>query len=298
MTDNRQGVFLMLATTFVFALQDGLSRHLAEHYNVLTVVMFRYWFFAAFVIAWSARQKGGLAGVVQTAHPWLQVTRGFLLVGEICVMVLGFTLLGLVEAHAIFAVYPLIVAALSGPILGEQVGWRRWSAIIIGFVGMLLILRPGVKAFSPEAMVSLTAAIMFAFYGLLTRYVGRTDKAATSFFYTGISGAAAITAIAPFWFSPMQTAGDWGWMGLLCIFGVLGHYLLIRAYEVAEATAIQPLAYFQLVFASVLGITIFGDALGLWTAAGAGLIMVAGIYTAWRAHLRSSAQARGADRSG
>ncbi|MHA3914021.1 DMT family transporter [Halovulum sp. GXIMD14793] len=297
MTDNRQGVFLMLATTLVFALQDGVSRHLADEYNILTVVMIRYWFFAAFVIALSARQKGGLGRVMQTAHPWLQIGRGVLLVAEICVMVLGFVLLGLVEAHAIFAAYPLIIAALSGPVLGEKVGWRRWGAIGIGFVGMLLILRPGIKAFSPEALIALTAAVMFAVYGLMTRYVGRRDNAATSFFYTGTSGAVAITLIAPFWFTPMQGLEDWFWMGVLCISGALGHYLLIRAYEVAEASSIQPLAYFQLVFASTIGITVFRDTLEIWTLAGAALIISAGLYTAWRTHVRSLRQAPYEDRS-
>ena len=285
----------MLATTFLFAMQDGISRHLAGTYNVLTVVMFRYWFFAAFVIVLSAARKGGVRRVAQTQMFWLQCFRGVLLAGEICVMVLAFTLLGLVESHAIFAVYPLIIAALSGPILGEAVGWRRWLAIGIGFIGMLIILRPGVKAFSPEALIALTAACMFALYGLLTRYVGRRDPAETSFFYTGVVGAVAITLIAPFWFAPMQNAVDWAWMALLCVTGAAGHYLLIRTYEVAEASAVQPFAYFQLVFASAMGIMLFGEALELWTGLGAGLIVAAGVFTAWRAHVKSLSQATGAN---
>ncbi|MEO0914754.1 MAG: DMT family transporter, partial [Pseudomonadota bacterium] len=233
-SNARLGIFLMMCTMLVFAAQDGISKHLAEVYNVMTVVMFRYWFFAAFVVARSAALPGGLSRVARSGMPRIQIFRGVLLAAEICVMVLGFTLLGLVEAHAIFAAYPLIVAALSGPILGEQVGWRRWAAIGVGFVGVLIILRPGFGVFSPEALVAAAAALMFALYALLTRYVARADSAETSFFYTGVAGAVAITLVAPFFWQPMQTPGEWAWMGLLCILGASGHFLLIKTYSVAE----------------------------------------------------------------
>ena len=116
------GIALMVATTFVFAVQDGLSRHLASEYNVMMVVMIRYWFFAAFVMAVAARKAGGLRAAAATSQPGVQIFRGVLLATEICVMVLAFVMLGLVESHAIFTSYPLLVAALSGPILGEKVG--------------------------------------------------------------------------------------------------------------------------------------------------------------------------------
>jgi len=199
--NTRLGIVLMVATTFVFAMQDGLSRHLAEEYNVLMVVMIRYWFFAAFVVAVAIRKAGGLRAAAATSVPVLQAIRGLLLAAEVCVMVVGFVLLGLVEVHAVFICYPLLVAALSGPVLGERVGWRRWVAIAIGFVGVLIVLQPGVRVFSPAALVPLFAAFMFALYGLLTRYVARTDSAATSFFWTGTVGAVAMTLIGIwFWF--------------------------------------------------------------------------------------------------
>lgn len=238
--NTMHGIWLMVVTTFVFAMQDGLSRHLAGEYNVLMVVMVRYWFFAAFVIAIAARAQGGLRAAVATRFPVVQALRGVLLAAEICVMVLAFVKLGLVEAHAVFACYPLLVAALSGPVLGERVGWRRWTAIGIGFVGILVILQPGVAVFSPWALVALLAATMFALYGLLTRWVSREDGAAVSFFWTGTAGCVAITFVGIWFWEPMA-ARDWGWMALLCCTGALGHYLLIRAYEVAEASAVQPL---------------------------------------------------------
>ena len=284
--NTRLGIWLMIATTLVFAVQDGLSRHLAGSYNVWMVVMLRYWFFAAFATAMAARAPGGLRAAVRSNLPRLQVFRGVLLALEICIMVLGFVALGLVESHAVFATYPLLIAALSGPILGEKVGWRRWTAIGIGFVGVLIILSPSGGVFVIEALIPLAAATMFALYGLLTRYVGRVDAASVSFFWTGIGGAVIMTAIGIWHWEPM-TAPDWGWMALLCCTAATSHWLLIRAYEVAEAAAIQPFAYLQLVFASAIGLWVFGETLRTNVVIGACVVVAAGLFTLWRQRVRA-----------
>jgi drug/metabolite transporter (DMT)-like permease len=293
--DPRLGISLMILTSFVFALQDGISRHLADAYNVITIVMLRYWFFAAFVVGLSAARGGGVARVARTRQPALQVFRGVLLVAEICLTVLAFVLLGLIETHAVFAIYPLLIAALSGPVLGEHVGWRRWTAIGVGLLGMLVILRPGFRVFSPEALIPLVAALMFALYGLLTRKVAAADRAETSFFYTGVAGAAAITLVGPFFWTPMQ-GWDWAWMATLCVSGALGHFLLIKTYEVAEAGVVQPFSYFQLVFVAILGVFAFGERPGAWTVAGTLLIIGAGLYALIReARLARTRAARTAE---
>lgn len=280
-TNTRLGILLMIATTFIFAAQDSISRHLAGEYNVFMVVMIRYWFFAAFVITIAARREGSVRAAAATIQPALQIGRGLILVGEICVMVYAFTLLGLVESLAVFTAYPLIIAALSGPILGEKVGWRRWSAIGVGFIGVLIILQPGVGVFSPAALVPLLSATLFAIYGLLTRYAARRDSTATSFFWTGVSGAVAITLIGVWFWEPM-TLADWGWMALLCLTGASGHWLLIKCYEVAEASAVQPFAYMQLIFGTGFGILIFSEVLRPNVALGAAIVMAAGLFTFWR----------------
>ncbi|RMD95031.1 MAG: DMT family transporter [Alphaproteobacteria bacterium] len=279
--DSRAGIALMVLTTFIFAMQDGISRHLAGEYNVLMVVMIRYWFFAAFVTVIASRRAGGLRQAAATTQPFLQAFRGFLLAAEICVMVGAFVLLGLVESHAVFSAYPLLVAALSGPILGERVGWRRWAAIAVGFIGVLVILEPGVRVFSPAAVVPLISALMFALYSLLTRYAARRDSAATSFFWTGAMGAIVMTGPGLWFWEPMS-AGDWGWMAALCISGAAGHYTLIKCYELAEASAVQPFAYLQMVFASAVGITVFGETLRPNVAVGAAIVVAAGLFTLWR----------------
>jgi drug/metabolite transporter (DMT)-like permease len=279
--NTRAGIWLMIATALIFAAQDGLSRYLADQYNVYVVVMIRYWFFAAFVIAISARKRGGLRAVIKTTQPLLQTLRGALLAAEICVMVTAFTILGLVESHAVFACYPLLLAALSGPVLGEKVGWRRWTAIAIGFFGVLIILEPGVKVFTPAAIIPLVSAFMFALYGLLTRYAARKDTAATSFFWTGVTGAVIMTAVGiPNW-EPM-TQSDGILMAILCVTGALGHFTLIKCYEVAEASAVQPFAYLQLVFASAIGLTLFSEVMEPNVMIGATIVVLAGLFTLWR----------------
>ena len=282
---NRNGILVMIAATFVFAVQDGISQHLAVTYNTFMVVMIRYWFFAAFVIAIAARRPGGVRATAATSQPALQIFRGLLLAGEICVAVFGFTLLGLVESHAIFAIYPLIVIALAGPLLGERAGWRRWLAVLAGFLGMLIILQPGSGVFRSVAMIPFISACMFALYSLTTRYAARKDNTATSFFWTGIAGAVAMTFIGlPNW--EWMMPGDWLWMLALCMTGVAGHWLLIRCYELAEAGAVQPFAYFHQVFAALIGIVVFHEALRANVALGAMVILAAGVFALWRAYVQ------------
>jgi drug/metabolite transporter (DMT)-like permease len=281
----------MVITMFIFAMQDGLSRHLADEYNVYMVMMVRYWFFAGFVIIWSARAQGGLRAVIRSAQPKLQMFRGALLALEVIVMVIGFVKLGLVEGHAMFAIYPLLITALSGPILGERIGWRRWMSVAVGFVGVLIILKPSGGVFSPAAIYPLAAAAMFAVYGLLNRYVSRKDAASVTFFYTGVSGAVVMTLIGAWFWEPM-TPADWGMMALLCASATLGHYLLIRAYELAEASAIQPFAYLHLAFASVMGVLVFGDVIRLNVAIGTALVVGAGVFALVRAQMAASRSRR------
>ncbi len=287
--NTQLGIWLMIATTFVFAMQDGISRHLAGEYNVWMVVMIRYWFFAAFVMTVSAKMAGGLRRAAQTDQPLLQSFRGVLLAVEICVMVYAFTVIGLVNALAVFTVYPLIVAALSGPILGEKVGWMRWGAIGIGFIGVLIILKPGIGVFQPGALIAVASASLFALYGLLTRFAARKDSAATSFFWTGVMGCVFMTVVG-IWHWETMIPTDWAWMAVLCMTGAFGHYLLIKCYEVAEASAVQPFAYLQLVFGAALGVMVFNEVIETNVAIGAAIVVGAGLFTLWRERRRSQVQ--------
>jgi len=282
MKDNpRLGIILMIATMIVFSIQDGLSRYLAESYNVISVVMIRYMFFMLFVMAYSARLPGGIIGVATSRQTGLQIARGILLVAQICLAVLSFSTVGLVNFHAVFASYPLMVMALSVPILGEVVGWRRWLAVSIGIIGVLIILRPGSAMFDSASILPVIAAFMMAVYGIMTRYAARQDAAQTSFFWTAIAGGVAMLVIGPFFWQPPQ-GHDWWWMGLLCLTGTGGHFLLIKALDSTKASTIQPFAYLQLVFASTIGILVFGDSLDPMLIAGSAVIVGSGLFALQR----------------
>lgn len=278
--NNKLGFLLMSVTSLIFALQDGISRHLADEYNVFMIVMIRYWFFAAFAI-YLAHRNGGIRKASQTKHPKTQIARGILLALEICVTVAAFTLLGLTESHAIFVCFPLIIVALSGPFLGEKIGWLRWTAVLVGFVGVMIIIQPGSGVFSPLAIVPLVGATMFAIYGVMTRFVAQNDSSITSFFYTGVVGAIVMTGVGVFFLEPIGNA-DLGWLLLLCLMAILGHWLLIKTYEIAEASAVQPFAYLQMPFAVMVGMLVFGEVLRANVAVGAAIIIAAGIFVFWR----------------
>jgi drug/metabolite transporter (DMT)-like permease len=279
--NTKRGIWMMMTAVIIFSAQDGITRHLTVLYPVQMIVMLRFWFFALFVIWLSSRQPGGLRAVVPTRQIWLHVLRGLLLVFQISIVGLAFAHNGLIETHALLTSYPLMVAALSGPVLGERVGWRRWSAIILGFIGVLVMLRPGTSILSFWSMLPLFAALIFALYALLTRYAARRDSAQVSFFWTGIVGAVGMTFLGlPVWTSMAGT--DWFWMLLLCCTSCAGHYFLIRAYDLAEASAIQPFAYLQIVFIAILGIFLFHETLRISVIFGSAIVIAAGLFTLWR----------------
>ena len=267
----------MAVTMLIFAVQDGISQYLAREYNVFFIVMVRYWFFALFVVILCSKQPGGLRKAISTKQPFLQVFRGALLALEVIVMITSFTLLGLIESHAIFSIYPLLVAALSGPVLKEFVGWKRWSAIFIGFIGVMIILKPSNNVFSLEAIIPLVAALMFALYSLLTRYAARQDTSMTSFFWTGIIGAVVMSIVGSGYWIALKPV-DWAWLGLLCILACLAHYLLIKCYELSEASSLQPFAYLQLLFATIIGLWIFSENLEVHVVMGALLVVLSGLF--------------------
>lgn len=284
--DTRRGIWTMIAVTFLFAVMDGISGHLSRNANVFMVVMIRYWFFAAFVIWLAARHAGGWRAATRSGAPWVQVLRAILLVAEILATVQGFVYLGLVATHAVFAVYPLIVAALSGPILRERVGWQRWLAIMVGFAGILIILRPGTTVFDPAAILPLTGALIFALYNLLTRYVARFDAASVSFFYTGTVGAVLATVLGLMHWQPLH-GSDWLLMAALCVIALGAHWLMIRAYELAEASDLQPFAYFQLVFIALIGFFVLHETVAPHVVLGGAIVVSAGLFTLLRARIKA-----------
>ena len=275
------GITLMVITTFMFSSMDGISRYLAEKNNVFTLVTMRYWFIAFVMIVTCLFIKNRISDILNTNQPYIQFSRGVILSLNNCLVVYTFTLLGLVETHAIIACYPLIVAGLSVPFLGERFGWRRWMAIFTGFIGVIIILRPNTNVITEGSIFAIVGALMFAVYLILTRYVSRSDTAITSFFWTGIGGTVTMSLISLFiWDNILKE--DYLWLLLMCILSAGSHFMMVKTLQVAEASVVQPFSYLQLVFGSIIGVTIFSESIDLMIIVGALVVIGSGLFTTWR----------------
>lgn len=280
-----RGIMLVIMATFIFACQDAVTKHLAQTYDIPQIIWVRFVFFAVFAMALSGWNKP-LKQVVRAKRPVLQVVRSLIIVFEILAFVFAVRVLSLAEIHALFASFPLIVTALSAFFLKEDVGLRRWAAVLIGFVGVLIIIRPGLGVFQLEAFVALFTAFLFALYHVITRVVSADDSSDTSLLYMAVIGAAVTTAIGPFfWTEPTPEA--WGFLALLSCTGAIGHLLLIKALENAPASTLQPFNYTLLVWATLMGYLAFGNLPDLWTIIGGGVVVASGLYTIYRERIRS-----------
>ena len=275
------GITLMVITTFMFSSMDGVSRYLAEKNNVFTLVTMRYWFIAFVMMITCVFIKNRVSDILNTKQPYIQFSRGVILSLNNCLVVYTFTLLGLVETHAIIACYPLIVAGLSVPFLGERFGWRRWMAIFTGFIGVIIILRPNTNVITEGSIFAIVGAIMFAVYLILTRYVSRSDTAITSFFWTGIGGTVTMSIISLFIWDDILKE-DYLWLLLMCVLSAGSHFMMVKTLQVAEASVVQPFSYLQLVFGSIIGVTIFSESIDLMIIVGALVVIGSGLFTTWR----------------
>jgi drug/metabolite transporter (DMT)-like permease len=271
-----QGIACALAAWLLFAGMDAGSKLLAENYSIVQILWVRF-VSLVLIAAWLARRRGGSAAL-RTRNFWLQALRSVLLVVEIGLFILTITVLPLAEAHAILAITPLIVTALSVPMLGEQVGIRRWSAIGVAFVGVLIILRPGLGAGHPIALLALVCSVMFALYQILTRIVSRTDPPLTTLFYTALVGVGGLSLIVPFYWTTPDAVG-WALFVLVAALGASGHFLLIKALQLAPASVLQPFSYTILIWATLVGFLVFGNLPDLLTVVGALVITSSGIYS-------------------
>jgi drug/metabolite transporter (DMT)-like permease len=277
----RRGIWLMIAAVATFAAQDGFSRYLASEYNTLMIVMLRYWVFAAFVIALALRRPEGPRAAIRSDRLGAHLARGTLLVAEVCLIVWGYTLIGLIESHAVFAICPLLIVALSGPMLGERISLQRWLAVAAGMVGVLVILRPGSGVFSWPALLPLASALMFALYSVLTRLTTRDEPTFPSFFWPGVIGAVLATALGlPNW-RPIALP-DLLPLACYCALAVLSHWLLLKCYEATEAARVQPYAYLQIVFVAFIGIAVYDEVLAVPVVVGTAIIVAAGLYALWQ----------------
>jgi len=276
----RRGYVFALSAITIFALQDGISKHLGQTYSPVFVTMIRYWAFAAFALVLAGRARGGIAGTARSKSRPLQVARGVLLALQIVLAITCFAVIGLARTQAIFAATPLIATVMSVVLLGETARPLRWAGVVLGLGGVLLILKPHGDFFDATVLLAVLCSVMFASYSVMTRLAGRLDPPMTSFFYTGVVGCIVVSAVGPFYWTNMSP-GDWAWMATLCLTSVTSHYLLIKAYNILDASAVQPLAYLSVVYASVMGPVIFHETVQLTTYAGAAIVVSGGLLSIW-----------------
>ena len=270
----------MCGAVVLFACNDAAAKYLNTHMHTVQVVWARY--MAAFALAIVLLNPTGNPQVMRTRRPWLQLGRSALLLGSTVLNFFALRYLQLDEAVSIIFCTPFIVAALGGPMLGEWIGWRRWTAIVVGFAGILLVTRPGAGGIHPAALLVVVAAICYALYSILTRVLTRSDSDATTNFYSNLVGAAAITVAVPFYWTAQSEPIVIALMCSMGLFSGFGHFLLIRAHRLAPAGVLAPFIYTEIVWMIALGFLVFGDVPNRWTLAGAAVVIVSGLYLLYR----------------
>lgn len=271
------GIWLMVAAVAAFSAQDAFAKHLAGTYSTPMIIMIRYWVFAGFVILLALRRPEGMRAAIRSTRLPTHLVRSCLLVAEICLIVWGYTQIGLINSLAVFSVCPLLIVALSGPMLGEAISWQRWAAVGAGLVGVLVILRPGMGVFSWAALLPLSSALMFAVYSVLTRLTTRGESTFPAFFWPGVIGAVLMTGLGLPHLTPM-TPQDIGFLAAYCGLSILSHWLLLKCYEQVEASRVQPYSYLQLVFVTGIGMVVYDEVLELPVAIGSVIVVAAGLY--------------------
>ena len=278
----RIGIVLMLCGTALFGCGESVVKLLTRHYDTMQIVWGRYVFHAIVFLAIFART--GIVAQMRTARPWLQLSRSAILLTGTLLFFGALRYLALADAVAINFFAPLLVTAFSIPMLKEQVGIRRWIAILVGFAGVMVIIRPGLGVMHWAAILPLGTAVCYALYQVLTRMAGRTDHARTSLFWSAAVGTVVMSAIVPFGWTTPDALG-WAMMAATgCLFG-LGHYLLIKGLERAPASVLSPFIYSQLIWAVTLGFFVFGDFPDGFSILGALIVTGSGLYV-WHRETR------------
>lgn len=281
------GIIVAIMATIIFACQDAMTKTLVANYPATFIVMVRYWVFFLAGVYMVKMTDGGFVANIRSGRPFVQCLRGVLLLSELITIALAFRVMGLAEATSIFQSYPLFGTIFAVILLKEKVGWRRIGALVVGFVGILIMLRPGSGVLSMGAFWAMLAAMLFALYMALTRLVGGIDKPQTSFFYVGLVGIVVMTAGMTFFWVPMNTSHIWILVSL-CFTSIFGHFLMIKALSIAPLTVVQPFNYLQLVWSVFIGYIVFGDMPDLLTMVGAALVVGSGLFVFYREQVRVS----------
>ena len=285
-----RAIVLTLITIGVFGIQDAISKILVQTYSPFLITMMRYWGFAIFALIIVARQAP-LRKALASSTPGWQVLRGVLLIADIWFFALALRSVPLGELQAVVIVYPLLVTLFAIPILGEKVGIFRFAAVGVGFLGALVIMRPGGIPLDWGLAYALASASIYAVYIVITRKVSSVDSAATSLTYIALVGLVLSSAVGIFFWQEMSWS-DFALVVVIMITTCAGHGVMVYALTMAPASVLQPFNYFSLPWAIVLSIVVFGHWIDAISLLGASIIVAAGLVVMWRERTRKVVVAR------
>ncbi|HGM5579944.1 TPA: DMT family transporter [Pseudomonas putida] len=273
-----RGIALVVAATFLFASHDGLSKFLGGIYPVIMVVWARY-VVHTLLMAGIFMPQAGLR-VLRTRRPLLQTLRALSLLSTSLLFTAGLQYLPLAEATSVNFLAPVLVTALSAPLLKERVTPGQWLAVVMGFIGVLVVVHPGGAMFTPAILFPFGSALGFCFYQLLTRILAAHDSPTTSNFYAGLCNTLIMSALVPFFWQTPQ------WQHVLLMLalggcGMTAHLLLTKAFRHAAPALLAPFSYCQIVFAGVLGLVVFGQVPDTTSIVGIAIICLSGLGAAW-----------------
>lgn len=277
--NSRLGIILMLCAMFLFAAGDTLAKLLTSSFHPMQIIWFRQSGLLVGVLVLLLMQ--GIS-ILHTTRPALQISRGILAVGSSLLFVYAVRYAPLADAVAASFVAPFFLTILGALLLKEKVGIRRWSAVIVGFLGALVITRPGMGMIHPAVLLVVLAAALFSTRQVIGRLLADTDKTTTTVAYTALSASLLITIGLPFiWQSP-TTGTQWLLLLGMAVVAGLGEVLLIKALEVSEASVVAPIHYTIIIWASIYGFFVFSELPDQWTVLGTAIIVCAGLYTLQR----------------
>jgi drug/metabolite transporter (DMT)-like permease len=283
-SDALRAILLMCLGVSMFPFLNTSAKLLTAHYPVSEIIWARFAGHLMVMLAVFLPSRGW--PIFQARRPTIQIARSFLLLGSTAFFVTAIGRVPLATASAIGFSSPIIVTALSVPLLGESVGPRRWGAVVVGFIGVLIVIRPGSGLLSPATLLLLGSASCYALYQIATRRGGAHDSAETGIIYAALVGTLVTSAIVPFSFEMPHRFVDAALLASLGVFGGVGHYFVIQAFRLGPAAVVSPFGYLELVGTATLGYLVFGNFPDSWTWAGAGLIVASGVYIAIREHRR------------
>jgi drug/metabolite transporter (DMT)-like permease len=270
----------MIAAMIVLPFLDVVAKFLAEQNVPIIEIVWARLFFGMVMTAPLVWKMDGARSLIPK-RPIVHTIRAIFLVAATGLFFWALKFQGIAETLAIFFVQPLVITMLSPLVLGEKVGVRRWLAVGVGFMGTLIIIRPGFQGLNPGAFMALGAGTSLALYMLLTRRIAGSASAMTTTFLTSLAGAVLTSmAVVIVWQAP--TVQQWGLFILLAFIATAGHYLIVRAYDYAEASLLAPLGYAEMIMAVIVGWYFFGDFPDTWTFVGVGILIACAIYISYR----------------